>query len=77
MAEASDASGIIYQNLKDAGCDEQLTEKCMALVKAGKYRGLLPVLLNYRETLLGSVRLGQKQIDCLDYLIYKIKKETV
>ena len=66
MAEASDTLGIIYQNLQDAGCDERTTEKCM-----------LPILFRHRKGLLGTVRLGQKQIDCLDYLIYKIQKETV
>ncbi len=77
MAEASDTLGIIYQNLQDAGCDERTTEKCMALVKKGNYSGLLPILFRHRKGLLGTVRLGQKQIDCLDYLIYKIQKETV
>lgn len=77
MAEASDFLGMIYQNLKDAGCDAQTTEECMTLVKLGNYSGLLPILLVYRKTLLGTVRLGQKQIDCLDYLIYKIQKEMI
>lgn len=77
MAEASDTLGMVYQNLKDAGCDEQTTQKCMALVKKKDYSGLLPILFGWRDTLLGTVRLGQKQIDCLDYLIYKIQKEMV
>lgn len=77
MAEASDFLSMIYQNLKDAGCDAQTTEECMTLVKFGNYSGLLPILLVYRKTLLGTVRLGQKQIDCLDYLIYKIQKEMI
>ena len=77
MAEASDTAGIIHQNLKDAGCDEQTTEKCMTLLKTGNLREMLPVLFDYRKRLLDTVRLGQKKMDCLDYLIYKIKKETV
>ncbi len=75
MAEASDTLGIIYQNLKDAGCDEKITDSCMALAEEGNYSGLLPILSGYRKTLLHTVRLGQKQIDCLDYLIYRIQKE--
>ena len=77
MAEASDTFGIIYQNLKDAGCDEQMTERCMTLVNNGDYYGLLPILFQYRKTLLSTVRLGQRQIDCLDYLIYKIQKNSL
>ena len=37
MAEASDTLGIVYQNLKDAGCDEQTTNNnsVTALLEAG------------------------------------------
>lgn len=77
MAEASDTLGIVYQNLKDAGCDEQTTENCMSFAKDGNLGGMLPILKQYREVLLGSVRSGQKKIDCLDYLIYKIQKEMI
>lgn len=77
MAEASDQTGIFYQNLEDAGCDKQTKEKCMALFQSGNLRGILPLLSNYRKDLLSTVRSGQKKIDCLDYLIYKIQKETI
>ncbi|MFR9200190.1 MAG: hypothetical protein ACLVML_05130 [Candidatus Gastranaerophilaceae bacterium] len=33
MAEANDTAGLIYQNLIDAGCYKQTTEKCMAIAK--------------------------------------------
>lgn len=33
MAEATDTLGIIYQNLEDAGCNKQITQRCMSLVK--------------------------------------------
>ncbi len=29
---------------------------------------------NYRKELLGSVRTGQKQMDCLGFLVYKLKR---
>lgn len=74
MAEANDTVGLIYQNLIDAGCDQQTMEKCMAIVKKGSYAEMLPLLSQHRAALLGAVRFGQKQIDCLDYLICKIEK---
>ena len=77
MAEATDTNSIIYQNLIDAGCNKQLTEKCMSFVKNGKAHGILPILTEYRGNLLGQVRLEQKQIDCLDYLIYKLQKDKI
>ena len=76
MAEASDTYGMIYQNLQDAGSDEAITQKCMEFVRAGNMGDMLPILINHRKRLLTIVRSGQKKIDCLDYLIYKIQKET-
>lgn len=75
MAEASDTYRIIYQNLIDAGCDKSITDKCMLLVKNGKAFDMLPILSRHRKILLDSVHVGQKQIDCLDYLIYTLKKQ--
>lgn len=77
MAKATDTQGIIYQNLKDAGCDDVLTEKCMAFLESGDAGDMLPLLKKYKHGLLGKVRKEQKQIDCLDFLIYKLQKETI
>ncbi len=73
MAEANDLYGSIYQNLLDAGCDQQTTEQCMTFVKDGKCADMLPILTRHRKSLLGAIHKGQEQIDCLDYLLYKIK----
>ena len=75
MAEAKDTAGLIYQNLIDAGCDAQTTQNCMALVKQGSYGDLLPLLTRHRAGLLQAVHCGQKQLDCLDYLLYQIEQE--
>lgn len=74
MAQANDTIGMIYQNLLDAGCCEEMTERCIAKVKDGKTSELLLILTRYRTSLLGTVREGQKQLDCLDFLIYQIKR---
>lgn len=44
MAEAKDIYGGIYQNLIDAGCDQQMTELCMTFVKEGQFSDIVPVL---------------------------------
>ncbi len=49
----------------------------MCLAREGNYKEMLPILLSFRKTLLNAVRSGQKKIDYLDYLIYKIQKENV
>lgn len=74
MAEVHDLSGSIYQNLIDSGCDRQTTELCMSYMKEENVSDMLPILMQYKAKLLASVHAGQKQIDCLDFLIYKLKK---
>lgn len=77
MAEIKDTYGSIYQNLVDAGCDEETIGQCMEYVKEGNFAALLPLLSKYRVKLLHSVHDGQKQIDCLDFLIYRLKNITM
>lgn len=76
MAEVNDVYGSIYQNLIDAGCDTKMASQCMLFVEEERYADMLPILKQYRETLLDSVRAGQRRIDCLDFLIYKLIKEN-
>lgn len=77
MAEPNKPYKNIYQNLIDAGCDENTIGKCMLFLKESKATDMLPVLAKHRKNLLASVHTGQKQIDCLDYLIYFLKKQEV
>ncbi len=77
MSEASDTMGILHQNLIDAGCSEDLIQICMELAKANKWKRLLPLLSKQRINLLDSVHDGQKQIDCLDFLVYSINKKHI
>ena len=77
MSEASDTMGILHQNLVDAGCSKDLIETCMELAKANKWKRLLPLLAKQRINLLDSVHDRQKQIDCLDFLVYSINKKHI
>ena len=77
MSEAPDTIGILHQNLVDAGCSKDLIETCMELAKANKWKRLLPLLAKQRINLLDSVHDGQKQIDCLDFLVYSINKKHI
>ena len=77
MSDASDTMGILHQNLVDAGCSKDLIETCMELAKANKLKCLLPLLSKQRINLLDSVHDGQKQIDCLDFLVYSINKKHI
>ena len=77
MSEATDVFGILRQNLIDAGCSEDLTKSCMELAKENKWKNILPLLSKQRAGLLHAVHHGQKQIDCLDFLVYNINKKYI
>lgn len=66
----------IIQNLRDAGCDAETIEGFMADMQKGKEECGLKRLAVHRKNLLDSMHNEQKRIDCLDYLIYKIKKQA-
>lgn len=64
----------VIQNLKDAGCSQDTVECCIDCLDCGKKEELLKRLENHRKGLLRKVHEGEKQIDCLDYLVYQIDR---
>ncbi len=64
----------LIQNLKDAGCEACMITDFMANMDRGKIAEGIKLLQNHRAFLLMNIHKGQKQIDCLDYLIYQMKK---
>lgn len=52
-----------------------MIEQCMSLAKEDKKTDILRLLSGHREALLNTVHAGQKQMDCLDFLTYTLKKE--
>ena len=74
MPEASDTVEILRQNLIDAGCDQEIVQKCMDLSQGKKTAEIKRILARHRLTLLDTVHTEQKKIDCLDYLLYKMDK---
>lgn len=65
---------IVLRNLKDAGCDDTTINKYFKLKNEGREKEQLRLLLLHRASLLDKVHAGQQMIDCLDYLIYSLKK---
>ena len=62
----------LIMNLKDAGCDEELITKC---IKKYNNDDLKMLIQCHRCCLLDKLHEEQKKIDCLDYLIYTLKKQ--
>lgn len=64
----------IIQNLRDAGCDDCMISAFVEDVKEGNMTEGLKLLSMHRRFLLDNLHEEQKRIDCLDYLVYKMKK---
>lgn len=64
----------VIQNLRDAGCAPDIIECCVACMEQGKKKELLKRLEEHRRGLLHKVHEEEKHIDCLDYLVYQIRR---
>ena len=64
----------VIQNLEDAGCTPDIIKCCIAYMEQGRKNELLRRLEEHRMGLLNKVHEEEKQIDCLDYLVYQIRR---
>lgn len=64
----------VIQNLIDAGCTQEMAEYIMIQLDEDDIEALLKALEQHRSCLLSLVHEKEKQIDCLDYLVYQIKR---
>lgn len=64
----------VMQNLKDAGCTQEMMDCIMAHLDQDDMEELLQMLEEHRCCLLGMVHEREKEIDCLDYMVYQIKR---
>lgn len=66
----------IIQNLRDAGCDEATITCFMEKLHSGKQKEGAQLLQKCRCGLLDNLHNEQKRIDCLDYLLFMMKKQN-
>lgn len=64
----------IIQNLKDAGCSSSVIDEFFKLEKNKERKQQIKLLLKYRNGLLDTLHDSQIKIDCLDFLIYKLRE---
>ncbi len=76
MPHIADTQAILRETLSDAGCDPELIERFMALAEQGQAEEGLALLAKHRKHLLDCCHAEQKKLDCLDYLVYQMKKEA-
>lgn len=74
MAEYTDKKAIVYENLKDAGCNAQFMKQCILLYEMNDVRELILQLTLHRKKQLKHLHQVQYEIDCLDYLLHQLKK---
>ena len=73
MAAINDREGLLRQNLIDAGCSSELTAECMELAEAGLSMQMLQKLKTQRKGLLDEIHGAEKELRCLDYLMYQVE----
>lgn len=66
----------VLQNLKDAGCTDEMAEEFMALLDHDNEEQQIQFLSGHRKHLLEKLHKDERQIDCLDYLLYQIQKRN-
>lgn len=64
------------ENLRDAGCSDSVIESFLKLCEQGAREEQLKLLSEERKKLLESLHKDQKRLDCLDYLICKLRKKS-
>ena len=64
----------LLENLEDAGCGPEVTERFLALERSGQYREQLRLLSGHRRKLRDRLHRVERPIDCLDYLVYQLEK---
>lgn len=65
----------MLENLKEAGCTNKQIQEVMKLYQEGKNLDVEKKLEHNRRKILEAVHKQEKQIECLDYFLYQLKKE--
>ena len=66
----------VLQNLKDAGCTDEMVEKFMDLQANEDEEQQIRLLSSHRKQMLEELHREEKRIDCLDYLIYQMQNKN-
>ena len=75
MPDYMNDTNAALQNLKDAGGDDEVVKTFMELAETGEKQKQYRLLEKHRRDLLEKVHNRERQIDCLDYLVFQMKKE--
>lgn len=65
----------LIQNLRDAGCGQEQIRQFLEDQREKQTEAQLAMLGKHRECLLERIHAEERQISCLDYLVYQINKK--
>lgn len=65
----------LVQNLRDAGCPQAVIERFMESYGVGDMPGQIRILSGQRKRLLARVHEEQNRLDCLDHLLFQLRKK--
>ena len=66
----------LIQNLRDAGCGDELIKRFLQLWASGRCQQGLGLLMRHRQVLLERCHREERRIDCLDYLVYQMSSRS-
>ena len=61
--------------LEDIGCSQEIIDQYIKLRKEKDLEGMIKLLLCQKCRLLDKIHGEQKKLDCIDYIIFHLKKE--
>lgn len=61
--------------LNDAGCSEKEKSEILKYYAENNIKQIIHLLRMHRKVTLDTVHTGEKQISCIDYLIFQLEKE--
>ncbi|MDO4260921.1 MAG: hypothetical protein Q4C82_02490 [Eubacteriales bacterium] len=74
MSVETKEQDAVIQNLKDAGCSREQVEEFLEICGEGDIKRQMRFLERHRQALLDAMHLEQRRIDCLDYLVFRMRK---
>lgn len=71
-----DPQFALIRNLDDAGCDKTTQKLFLQSCSDGNVKESMRILQRQRTSLLDEVHDSQKKIDALDFLIFKMRRNS-
>ncbi len=64
----------INQYLKDAGCEERQRKQFLSIYHTSSIQDQVTLLRQWRKPLMDKLHESQEKVDCMDFLLYKLRK---